>query len=275
MSHNNQKKIAVINDFTGFGKCSISVSLPIISALKIQCCPLPTAILSNHTAYKEYFFDDYTEKMNQYIDNWKKLNLCFEGISTGFLGSEKQIEIVLQFIRDFNLQDTILIVDPVMGDDGRAYETYTNSMCERMKELIKDANIVTPNLTEACILAGIPYNEKLKNQEIVNMAAKISDMGPSKVVITGIDREKYISNYVFEKDKISTFVRTKKVGCQRSGTGDIFSAIISADAVNKVDFLESVKKAVHFIGMTLKISEERNIPKEDGVCFEDVLFKLK
>lgn len=275
MSHNNQKKIAVINDFTGFGKCSIAVSLPIISALKVQCCAVPTAILSNHTAYQDYFFDDYTTKMDDYIDNWKKLDLRFEGISTGFIGSEEQIEIVLKFINDFKQKDTILIVDPVMGDDGVTYETYTKTMCERMKELVCNADIVTPNLTEACILTQTQYSNEMNNKMIVDIARKISDMGPKKVVITGIDQKSYIGNYIFEKDKVNMFLKTKKVGCQRSGTGDIFSAIISADAVNGVDFQESVKKAVHFIGQTLKISEERNIPKEDGVCFEDVLTKLK
>jgi pyridoxine kinase len=128
MSHNNQKKIALINDFTGFGKCSITVSLPIISALKIQCCPIPTSIFSNHTAYEEYFFDDYTDKMQSYIDKWKTLDLEFEGISTGFLGDVRQIEIVEKFINDFKTDKTIIIVDPVMGDYGVKYATYTNEL---------------------------------------------------------------------------------------------------------------------------------------------------
>ena len=112
--HNRQNKIAVINDFSGFGRCSIAVSLPIISQLRIQCCAVPTSVFSNHTGFKEYFFDDYTHNMEEYISNWKKLDLRFKGILSGFLGSKKQIEIVQDFIRDFRTDDTKVIIDPVM-----------------------------------------------------------------------------------------------------------------------------------------------------------------
>lgn len=275
MSHNNQKKIALINDFTGFGKCSIAVSLPIISALKIQCCPVPTSVFSNHTAYPEFFFDDYTDKMQDYIDNWKKLGLLFEGISTGFLGSVRQIEIVQKFIKDFKTDRTVVIADPVMGDNGVKYATYTKDMCDRMKELVSLADIVTPNVTEGCILTGIPYDDNMDYGRIRDMAVRIAATGPKKVVITGIIRESYITNYVYEEGITDTVVKSKRIGCERCGTGDIFSAVISADAVNGVGLLESVKKAVSFIKKCLVISEERNIPKEDGICFEDVLTKLK
>lgn len=275
MSHNNQKKIALINDFTGFGKCSIAVSLPVISALKIQCCPVLTSVFSNHTAYPEYFFDDYTDKMQEYVDNWKKLDLMFEGISTGFLGSEKQIEIVKKFIHDFRTEHTVVIVDPVMGDNGESYTTYTKDMCNRMKELVSLADIVTPNLTECCILTETPYDANMDDSAIRNMVKQIAKTGPKKVVVTGIVRGNTIRNYVYEEHKTDVMLRSKKIGCERSGTGDIFSSIISADAVNQVDFLESVKKAVSFIKKCLVISEERNIPKEDGICFEDILTTLK
>lgn len=275
MSHNNQKKIALINDFTGFGKCSITVSLPIISALKIQCCPIPTSIFSNHTAYPEYFFDDYTDKMQSYIDKWKCLELQFEGISTGFLGDARQIYIVEKFIKEYTGINTIVIVDPVMGDYGVKYATYTNELCDKMKELVKYAHIVTPNITEACILAGEDYQEVSSSDEkIREVADKILDMGPSKVVITGIDRGEYINNYILQRDVGSEMLVGRKVGIERSGTGDIFSSIISADAVNGIDFKESVKKAADFINKCLVLSDKRDIPKEDGVCFEDILTTL-
>ncbi len=276
MSHNNQKKIALINDFTGFGKCSIAVSLPIISALKVQCCPVPTSVFSNHTAYSEYFFDDYTDKMEEYIENWKKLELKFEGISTGFLGDARQIEIVKRFIKDFKSNNTIVIVDPVMGDYGVTYVTYSKDLCNRMKELVEYADIVTPNITEACIITGLQYENVIDDDTAIKkMAEDISKMGPGKVVITGISRDEDICNYVYEKGITDEFIKSKKVGIERSGTGDIFSSIISADAVNGVEFKDSVRKASEFIKECLIISEKRNIPKEDGVCFEDVLTTLK
>ena len=123
VSHNNQKKVAVVNDFSGFGRCSIAVSLPILSVMKIQCCPVPTSIFSNHTGFDSYFFDDYTEKMESYIEEWKKLGLRFEGICTGFLGSERQIELVRRFLEDFTTENTCVLIDPVMGDYGKPYPT--------------------------------------------------------------------------------------------------------------------------------------------------------
>lgn len=274
-SHNHQKKIAVINDFSGFGRCSIAVALPVISALKIQCCPLPTSIFSNHTGFKSFFFDDYTDKMTSYINEWKKLHLKFNGITTGFLGSKRQIEIVTQFFRDFKSSDTLIIVDPVMGDYGKPYPTYTLEMCDEMKKLVQYADIITPNLTELCILTDTPYKDQWKLSEIHDMAETLSVQGPQKIVVTGITQGNFIANYCFESGSAPRVLRTHKVGTQRSGTGDIFAAIIAADAVNGVPFDISVKKASNFIKKCILKSIELDIPVTDGVCFEEVLHTLK
>ena len=274
-SHNHQKKIALINDFSGFGRCSIAVELPIISKLKVQCCPLPTSIFSNHTGFPSHFMEDFTPNMEDFIAEWRKLHLTFSGISTGFLGSADQIRIVSNFITDFRTKDTVVIVDPVMGDYGKPYPTYTEDMCRRMKELVKYADIITPNLTEACILTDTPYKEQVKTSEILELVKKLSDLGPSKVVITGIPQKSYICNFCYEEGKEPAFVKTHKVGQSRSGTGDIFAAIISADAVNGIPFNDSVKKASMFIKKCILSSIELDIPLTDGVCFEEVLDKLK
>lgn len=275
MSHNNYKKIAAINDYSGFGRCSIAVELPVISALKVQCCPLPTSIFSNHTGFDSFYFQDFTDHMTDYIDEWKKLNLKFDGICSGFLGSHKQIAIVEDFFKSFKTKDNIIIVDPVMGDYGDLYPTYTKETCEEMKKLVRYADILTPNLTEACIITGEPYDVEYSNEELSRIARKLSGMGPDKIVITGIQRGKYIANYCYEKGKEGYIIKTMKVGTQRSGTGDIFTAIIAADAVNGVDFHESVKKASHFIKKCILKSIEMDIPLTDGVCFEELLTTLK
>lgn len=274
-NHNHQKKIAVINDFSGFGRCSIAVALPIISAMRIQCCPLPTSIFSNHTGFESFFFEDYTSRMQPYIEEWKKLGLQFSGISTGFLGSKEQIQIVLQFFKDFGTEDNVIVVDPVMGDYGKTYSTYTPEMCEEMKKLVSYADILTPNLTEACILTDTPYHEKWSMKEVGALAEKLSGMGPEKVVITGIIQGEFIANYCYEKGQAGKIRRTHKVGTQRSGTGDIFAAIITADAVNGVPFQDSVRKASLFIKKCIEKSIEMDLPLTDGVCFEEVLHKLQ
>ncbi|MCD2492374.1 pyridoxamine kinase [Lacrimispora sp. NSJ-141] len=275
-SHNNQKKIAVINDMSGFGRCSIAVAMPIISVMKIQCCPVPTSIFSNHTGFPEYFFEDYTEKMPEYIANWRKLGLEFEGISSGFLGSRAQIDIVRKFIRDFRTERTTVIIDPVMGDYGKPYPTYTDEMCQEMKRLVEYADILTPNLTEACILTDTPYSEgRWSIKDIVSIAEKIKEKGPGKIVITGIRQGDFVANLVYEDGCEPRILRSHRVGTERSGTGDVFAAVIAADAVNGVPFPVSVKKASDFVKKCILRSEEMKIPRTDGVCFEELLNKLK
>lgn len=270
-----QKKIAVINDLSGFGRCSLTVELPIISHMKVQCCPIPTSIFSNHTGYDSFYFDDFTEHMIPYIEEWKKLHLEFQGICSGFLGSARQIEIVKSFFKHFKSEETIVIVDPIMGDDGIPYATYTDEMCRLMKELVPFADIITPNLTEACILTDTPYKEHWKQKELVLLTDQLEALGPKKVVITGIPQGSYVANYCHESGKEPSIIKTHKVGTTRCGTGDIFSAIIAADAVNGTDFYTSVRKASLFIKQCILKSIEMDIPLTDGVCFEEMLHKLK
>lgn len=271
--HNHQKKIAVINDFCGFGRCSIAAAMPIISALKIQCCPLPTSIFSNHTGFESFYFNDYTEFMQKYIDEWKKLNLRFNGILSGFLGSSEQIEIVTDFIKQFKDENTITIIDPVMGDYGKLYPTYSPVLAEKMKNLVPLADILTPNLTEACILTDYAYNKDIDETELEVICKKLSEMGPKKIVISGLERGDDLENFIYVNGK-TTIIKEHKVGPFRSGTGDVFSSIIAADAVNGKDLEESVRHASGFIAKVLRKTIELDIPKTDGICFEECLTEI-
>lgn len=276
MSQNKQKKIAAINDLTGFGRCALTVSMPVISHMKIQCCPVPTSILSNHVGYPEYFFDDYTDRLPDYLSMWKKLNLEFDGIMSGFLGSEAQIGIVEDFIRNFRGKNTIVVIDPVMGDHGTIAATYTEEMCRRMRKLVSLADILTPNLTEACKLTDTPYKEEgWKERELLELSRGLTDMGPEKIVITGIKKGQYLANYVFVRGSEPLILRNRKAGRECCGTGDLFSAVIAADAVNGVPFAESVKKAAVFIKKCMEKSIEMGIEDKNGVCFEEILHLLK
>lgn len=276
MSHNNQKKIAVINDISGFGRCSTAVAMPLISYLGIQCCPVPTSIFSNHTGFPEFFFDDYTDKMQLYIDMWKKLGLRFEGIMTGFLGSKRQIDIVKKFIQDFKDERTTVIVDPAMGENGRPYPTYTKEMCDEMKKLIEYADIITPNVTECCMLTDTEYKQDgWKKEELYDMAEKLLSYGAGKIVISGVHMGKYIGNVIGEKGKQPKIIKHEKTGDYRSGTGDIYAAIISSDSINGVDFEKSVRKASDFVKKAIVATEKLHIPKTDGLAFEEVMHTLK
>lgn len=271
-----QKKIAMINDFSGFGRCSLMVSAPIISAMKVQCCALPTAILSNHTGYEDFFFDDYTDKMKEYYSKWEKLGLSFDGIYTGFLGSVRQVVIVKDFIARFAKNDTAIIVDPVMGDNGRCYTTIDEDFCREMRKLLPGAAIITPNLTEACLLAGTRYRETGADiSELSRLANKLRELGARNIVITGIIDGQDICDFIYAADDSEPVLfRQPCSGEAHAGTGDVFSSIIAADAVNGVNIAESVKKAASFVGKAIKLSHEMNIPTQDGVCFEELLSEL-
>ena len=179
-----------------------------------------------------------------------------------------------KFLEEFGRPDTVVLIDPVMGDYGKPYPTYNMKMCREMKKLVQYADILTPNLTEACILTDTLYREKWRMAEIEKMAQELSDMGPEKIVITGIPQGSFVANLCFEKGKDVMVRRTHKVGTSRSGTGDIFAAILAADAVNGVPFGDSVKKASGFIKKCIISSIEKDIPLTDGVCFEEHLAKL-
>ena len=269
-----QKKIAIINDLAGYGKCALTVSIPVISSMRVACCPIPTSVFSNHTGYPSFHFKDLTDEMTPYMEQWKKLNFSFDGIISGYLGSEHQMDIVAGFIKDFKKDNTIIVIDPIMGDHGKTYSAYTSNMCNKMKELIQYADVLTPNITEACILTDTPYKERWQRKEIIEIAEKLSSAGPSKVVITGIGQKTYITNLCFVKGEEPVFISTHKIGTGRHGTGDIFSSMIAADAVNGVDFRASVKKAALFIKKCIQHSMELNVPEPEGVVFEDLLYLL-
>lgn len=271
-----QKRIAVINDFSGFGRCSIAVSLPIISSFGIQCSCVPTAIFSNHTGYKNYFFSDFSEHMQKYIENWKALNLSFDGIYVGFLGSASQIDIVKDFIGYFATDKTIVVIDPVMGDHGKFYATYTSEMCKRLKELTPLGNVITPNLTEACFLTDTPYSEKPLNQaSLKKMCEKLFVGKTDKIVITGIVKNGVVSNFLWEKGEKPALVTRGHIGPQRAGTGDVFASVLSGALVSGESFSRAVARCADFTSNCAQKSEELNIPTQDGVCFEYFLKDLQ
>ena len=181
-------RVAAIHDLSGFGRCSLTVAIPVLSAMGVQCCPLPTAVLSTHTGgFEGYTFRDLTEEMTAAAAHWKALDLRFDAVYSGFLGSERQIDLVRQFLRDFRRPGTLAVVDPVMGDFGRVYATYTPAMCRRMADLTAEADVITPNLTEAALLLGVPY-ESLPRDEagLKALTEKLGCLGRRSVTLTGV-----------------------------------------------------------------------------------------
>ncbi len=260
------KKTATINDISGYGRCSLSVALPILSAMNIQCCSVPTAVLSNHTGYNSYFFEDCSNNIVHFLEEWKKLNLSFDSIYSGFLGSSEQIDMVKDFISSFNSK--IVLVDPVMADGGKVYSTYTDEMCQKMKTLVSVSTITTPNVTEACILSDTKYiGEEISFDDALKMAERIRDLGSKNVVITGIRNKDRVCNLVLSNDKCKIF-STKASPVYYSGTGDVFASLLCGFVTNGFDIFSSVKRAAKLVAKMVRYSKKAGIDPHDGICIE-------
>ena len=238
-----QRKAAVINDFASFGRCSLAVAIPILSAMKVQCCAVPTAIFTNHTGYPSFSWTDYTDHMDDYIREWLKLGLSFDAVQTGFLGSTAQIDFVLRFLEAFRRPGLVVAVDPVMGDYGKLYSTYNLELAQGMRRLLAVADILTPNLTEACVLAGREYDPEIPDANLSALSRELSEPNGAKVVITGVPRGGALLNFVYERGRHPFVHGERKIGEDRSGTGDVFSSVVLGDAVNGRNFADSVVKA--------------------------------
>ena len=270
------KKIAVINDISGFGKCSLTVSLPIISALGIECNPIPTAILSNQTGYDDFYSVDFTENMTPYIDIWKKQNIHFDAILTGYLASEKQVDIILDFIENFKDENTLIFVDPVMADDVVLYDTYDEKLCEKVKMLTKKANIITPNLTELCILCGADYKKIARENnvsEIGNLASSLLNETTKTVIVTGVKNDSEIINLIVDESGIN-IVKSALLKGSYSGTGDIFSSIVCGGITKGMSVVNAVSLATEFIYSSIKSTPTILDYEPNGVNFQKQLEML-
>lgn len=278
-------KMAVINDLTGFGRCSLAVVLPIVSAMKAQACPVPTSVFSNHMGFPSYYYKDLSDGISSYLNAYDTMGICFDGIYCGFLSSPQQFHGVFEFIkaqRRLSLAQNrippVILVDPVMGDLGKPYKIVTNSLRLKMKRLVRDATIVTPNLTESCMLTDTVYPASVPSGAFLHeLAERLLDMGPSKVAITGISKGNFVSNYCAEMRNGKPYFfayGTPFNGESRPGTGDIFASILMADAVVGAEFEASVRKAADFIQTCVDASSQAGVPVKEGVMFEHYLSLL-
>ena len=280
------KKIAVINDLSGFGRCSLTAAISAISVMGVQPCPLPTAVLSAQTGYPSYYCDDYTDKMEHFREEWEKMGAQFDGIYTGFLASEAQVEHIFRFLDTFYKEDTFLLVDPVMGDEGRVYAMFTDGLLKQMKELAGKADIITPNLTEICLLTDYNFSDIQNMNDTKQMIAKIEQMaqemirkGPKTVVVTGIryidekDKKKKIGNLVVteQKSQLSAF---PYIGGSFSGTGDLFASVIAGGMARGDDIFRIINLAGEFIEQAMKDSVMDQVEANDGVNYEKYLKML-
>ena len=268
-------RVAAIHDMSGFGRCSLTVAIPILSTMGIQCCPLPTAFLSTHTGgFEGFTFLDMTDELPKVAAHWKSLGLGFQAVYSGFLGSERQIAIVEDFLREFRDPDTVAVIDPVMGDHGAVYQTYTPAMCAGMARLAELADVITPNLTEAALLLDIPYGElpvgEAGCREIVE---RLSLDGRRSVVLTGASTAPELTGAMcFDARTGRTeAVQTRRVPQEFHGTGDVFASVLTGALVQGATLPDAARQAVDFVRACAERTARAGIPMREGVEFEPLL----
>lgn len=278
-------RLAIINSFAGFGRISITTALPIVSVMQVQACPLPTSVLSSHLAYSPCHKTDLTGHMEAYLNAWEDIGLSFDGLYLGYVSNPDQLDILHNLLASNHINssekpekllkpDAKIIIDPVMGDHGRAYSTVTPKQIDKMKELIKYAHILTPNLTEACMLTDVSYNsDTVSEAELLDICSKLDPTYEKQIVITGICDGKDFLNYIWNKGRTSR-LSVVSAGASRPGTGDMFAAILSASALKGKPFEDSIKLATDFISACIRDSELAHTPIKEGVLFEQNLSRL-
>lgn len=277
-------RVAAVNDLSGFGRVSLTEAIPIISAMGAEVCPLPTAILSTHTyKFENYTFLDMTDEMEKIIAHWQALDVHFDAIYTGYLGSARQIELLTGFIKNIKPSGCLAIIDPVLGDNilsdaETVYYDRMNDLLLAMRRFVAIADVITPNLTEACLLLGENYPKDFIDADTLGgYLRRLSDMGPEKVVITSVMTAKDkmgVAVYDRSSDTVS-IIDCGYVNRPFHGTGDIFTSVLTGALLRGEDIFGASNTAVHFVRRAIEETLKcPDIKTEYGVLFEKVLHEI-
>ncbi len=270
------KKIVTIQDISCVGKCSLTVALPIISCMGIETAVVPTAVLSTHTAFDGFTYRDLSNDIVCIQKHWQKEKFEFDAIYTGYLGSIEQIDILKEFFNKFRRQNNFIFVDPVMGDNGKLYKGFDKDFVKQMKELCKTADVIVPNLTEATAMLDIEYNEIYNTKHIEDILIKLSDLGPEKVILTGVSyNENEIGVVCYDKNQNKFYQYFKpKINVKYHGTGDVFASTCVGALLNDNTLEESIKIAVDYVWECIKYTYDNKKENAYGVDFEKKLHML-
>ena len=270
-------RVAAVHDMCGYGKCSLGVAIPVLSAAGIDVCPVPTALFSAHTKFPKFFMHDTTDMLKDYLDAWKEEGIDLDGVYSGFLGSAEQVAVIQRLYREY--PHALHIVDPVMGDGGQKYPTYTDELCQAMAGLVDGADVLTPNLTEASILTGIDYEGQDVDEAFIQKNAdKLLEMGAKTVVLKGVVHagEQVIRNYIAsaaDGGKLEE-ITSELLPYMLHGTGDLFASGLTAAIYTGRDLREAVEFAGELVRDAMKITREQPDYEVRGVSFEPVLGKV-
>lgn len=272
------KRVAAIHDISGVGRSSLKAIIPVMSTMGIEVNPLPTAVLSSDTnGTAPYSFVDLTDTMEEYIRCWKAIGMSFDCIYSGFLGSPAQAHIVGRFIRDFSRTDTLVVVDPVIGDDGVIYRSVRPEMVREMRHLVANAHMITPNFTEAALLLDCPYRREIDRRALKEWLHRLAEMGPEVVVITSVP-DGPGRTAVAALDTVTG--KTWKIGCRYipaayPGTGDLFTSVLTGSLMQGDSLPVALDRAVQFVSQCILASYGYKYPQREGVLLEKELPLLR
>lgn len=265
------KRIVTIQDISCIGKCSLTVALPIISACGVEMAVIPTAVLSTHTAFQGFTFRDLTEEITPISEHWKKEGIEFDAIYTGYLGSFEQLELVSRLIDQFKTEDNLIIVDPVMADNGALYPGFTQEFVAEMAKLCGKADVIVPNLTEASYMLQIPYvGEEYSEENIKEMLVSLSQLGTKKVVLTGVSFAPDQLGVMAYDAKQKRFFRyfNEKLSASFHGTGDVFASAMTGAMMNNCSLEQALEVAVDYTVESIRKTMEDPEHRWYGVNFE-------
>lgn len=275
------QRVLAMHDLSGLGRSSLMAITPVLSVMGIQVCPVPTAVLSTQTSgFSDYTFVDLTDTIPAYVSHWKQLGMDFDCIYSGFLGSEEQIAIMEQVLQDFTADNnTLVVIDPVLGDDDALYDTMDTQMVERMRGLIRHADIITPNETEVKLLLNLPLEQKLYAEQMESYMYQLATLGPKTVVVTGLQKQAgghcvCCYQYMQDTESVCMQIDYQELPIRYPGTGDIFAAVMIGKLLQGNGLAESIRSSADFICATVADAIVEDEPVRDGVQLEKNLYRL-
>jgi pyridoxine kinase len=279
MIKNPVQRVAAIHDLSGYGRSSLTVVIPVLSSMGFQVCPIPTAVLSTHSQFKDYRFVDLTDYIPGIMEHWKELSLTFDAIYSGFLGSARQIDMMIDFIEDFNVAyETLVMIDPVLGDNGKLYGPFDDEMVNEMRKLVQKANIITPNITEVGLLLENNPNLIKNTKDTIEAIDKLTSMGPEIIVVTsvpdGADNKTAVIAFN-RNDGRYWKVPVDYLPAAYPGTGDTFASVLLGSLLQGDNLPMSLDRAVHFISHGVRSTFGFNYDEKEGILLEKVLPTLK
>ncbi len=272
------KRVLAVHDLCSFGRCSLTAAIPVISAMGMQVCPLPTAFFSNNLTYGEFTFHDFTDKMTGFMDRWEKLGFRYDAVYSGFLASVEQIEVVRDAARRFaSREESLVVVDPAMGDDGKLYPVFGPEYVEAMRTLVKEATLITPNFTEACFLLGESCGTAVPSSKALRaMTEKLAALGAKQVVITSVPAgENEIKVVSFDSVAGEYAERTTpRIPFTTCGTGDLFTSVVTGALLRGETLAAASALAMRFVSRVMEFTLASGSDPREGVIVEPCLKEL-